>query len=177
MTTFFIADTHFFDKRIIYNCNRPFKNVEEMSDILIENWNKTVKNTDVVWILGDFFRFINNEDDPHDNKERGFNDIVNNLKGEKNLIIGNHDIKSLDFYRSKFNFVSPYPILFNNYFLLSHEPLLLSQTTPYFNLYGHVHNDERFEDTLTSICVSVERINYRPISLEEINDRINRCIF
>lgn len=172
--TFFIADTHFFDKKIIDICNRPFDNVDEMTEKLIDNWNNTVGYNDTVWILGDFFVFSNKNDYPYDSKGRCFSDIVNNLSGKKNLIMGNHDIKSVEFYSSRFNFVSKYPILFESYFLLSHEPLLLSQTTPYFNLYGHIHNDDRFFDTLTSMCVSVERINYSPISFDEVIERINR---
>lgn len=65
-----------------------------------------------------------------------------------------------------FESVSQYPIIYNDFFILSHKPLLLSNTTPYFNLYGHTHNDPRFEDTSTSKCVSVERTNYTPVSLE-----------
>ena len=44
---FFIADTHFGHKEIINFENRPFKNTEEMNEILIQNWNKTVSEKDV----------------------------------------------------------------------------------------------------------------------------------
>ena len=42
-----------------------------------------------------------------------------------------------------------------------------SQGTPYFNFYGHVHNDEKYHDTATTKCVSVERIGYTPLKIKE----------
>lgn len=162
--TFFIADTHFNHERIIPICKRPFSDVEEMNKKLIENWNSVVSDDDIVWVLGDYFYF------PNPIKSYApiaiCRDITNKLNGIKNLIIGNHDTQDIDYYKScGFSFVSPYPILLNNFYLLSHEPLQLSETTPYFNAYGHVHNDEKYKDTETSKCVSVERIDYKPIQL------------
>lgn len=90
-----------------------------------------------------------------------------------------------------FESVSQYPIIYNDFFILSYKPLLLSNTTPYFNLYDYAHNDPIFEDTSTSSrtqfdrveisqrrskCVSVERINYTPISLEKIKLEIDTCV-
>ena len=41
---FFIADTHFDDVNILHYENSPFKTVEEMNGVLIENWNRTVSS-------------------------------------------------------------------------------------------------------------------------------------
>ncbi|MGX7234640.1 hypothetical protein [Enterococcus italicus] len=52
---YFIADTHFFHEAVIGFSNRPFHNVEEMNQKLIENWNNVVKSPrDEIYILGDF---------------------------------------------------------------------------------------------------------------------------
>lgn len=37
--TFFTSDTHFGHANIINLCNRPFKDVNHMNDMLVENWN------------------------------------------------------------------------------------------------------------------------------------------
>lgn len=181
MSTFFIADTHFNHSNIIKYCNRPFISSEDQTNKLIENWNSVVKDEDIVFVLGDFFFFYNPKEYSDDNIHIFINEtkecarILSQLKGHKYLIKGNHDIRSDKcYYETGFEFVSPYPIIYDNFFILSHEPLLLSQTTPYFNLYGHVHNDDRFTDTSTSKCVSVERINYIPISLERIQYEIRK---
>lgn len=149
---FVIADTHFGDENIIRFCNRPFKSVDEMDTTLIELWNETVAKDDNVFVLGDFAVGTAN-----------ISKIAPLLNGHKTLIKGNHDTYSNDYYRQcGFVEASDYPILFNGFYLMSHEPLQLSETTPYFNFYGHIHNDAKFCDNLTSKCVSVERIDYRP---------------
>ena len=160
MKVFVIADTHFGHENIIKYCNRPFSTIGEMDQKLIDNWNQTVSNKDTVLVLGDFGL---------GNKEYVSN-IVKALNGKKILIMGNHDNWSEQTYRDMgFHTVSRFPILYDNFYLLSHAPLVLSETTPYANIYGHVHNDCRYVDTANTRCVSVERIGYRPTLLYEKN--------
>ena len=52
--TFFTSDTHFGHANIINLCNRPFKDVNHMNDMLVENWNSVVSDDDTVFHLGDF---------------------------------------------------------------------------------------------------------------------------
>lgn len=153
MKYFVIADTHFGHQRIIDYCNRPFRSVEDMDKALIKNWNECVSNQDIVIHLGDLFL----------GSREACAALINKLNGRKLLIRGNHDNWSDNFYREiGFEYVSKFPILYENFFLMSHAPLQLSETTPYFNFYGHIHNDEKYHDTATTKCVSVERIGYRP---------------
>lgn len=54
--TFFTSDTHFGHANIINLCNRPFKDVNHMNDMLVENWNSVVSDEetdDSTWI-GEF---------------------------------------------------------------------------------------------------------------------------
>ena len=43
---FFTSDTHFNHVNIIRYCHRPFKDVDEMNEAMIANWDNTVGNDD-----------------------------------------------------------------------------------------------------------------------------------
>lgn len=87
MSIFYIADTHFGHENILKICSRPFESIEAMTDALVENWNGRVKGNDRVFILGDmFYKTVNAEE------------ILKRLKGEKHLILGNHDASWLEEY-------------------------------------------------------------------------------
>ena len=73
---YFISDIHFYHEKIIEYANRPFKDIEEMNNTLIDNWNKKVKLKDEVYILGDF---------SFGNKEQTL-DLLDKLNGRKYLI-------------------------------------------------------------------------------------------
>ena len=156
MSVFVIADTHFGHANIIKYCNRPFKDTEEMDKFIVQEWNKVIKSDDTVFHLGDVG--IGSQD--------YLKSIVSQLNGHKHLICGNHDTYSDEFYRDcGFETVSRFPIIWNNFFIFSHEPLQLTETTPYGNLYGHVHNDVKYTDTENTKCVCVEKLNYTPYKI------------
>ena len=164
MKIYFIADTHFNHKNILEYCNRPFADVEEMNKILVNNWNDTVKHDDIVYMLGDFCM---------GNKQE-IKKFTEKLNGRKFLVMGNHDRYNMRAYM-ELGFEKAYDksVLFDNFIILSHAPLFLPETMPYANIFGHVHNDEKFAGiTKNSFCVSVERIEYKPISDDEIKKRI-----
>ena len=50
----FVSDLHLSHKNIIKYCSRPFDNVNQMNEILIQNWNKKIGVEDRVFVLGDF---------------------------------------------------------------------------------------------------------------------------
>lgn len=166
MAIYFTSDLHLGHSNIIKYCNRPFSDVEEMNEALIENWNKTVDNNDKIFVLGDFA--LGNSDQ-----------IIKwgkSLKGNKMLILGNHDHASKSVYlEAGFKEVSSYPILWDRHFILSHIPLYtaeLHSNMQFCNIYGHVHDKLPYEDTPDHCCICVEQTNYEPISYTEVLARI-----
>lgn len=127
--------------------------------MLVENWNKVVSNEDIVWFLGDLA--LNNIKAAEYAKQ---------LKGRKNMLLGNHDSGSINFYRGLgFQCVSKHPILLKQKFILSHAPLTqLSGIKDLVQIYGHVHGNPNFETyTENSVCACVERHNLAPFEIPE----------
>ena len=48
---FLISDLHLDHYNIIKYCNRPFSSVREMNYLIVNNWNTTVKDNDIVYFL------------------------------------------------------------------------------------------------------------------------------
>lgn len=165
MNTYFIADTHFGDDNIRRYENRPFETAAKMDEVLISKWNIIVSENDEVYILGDFGA---------DGYEK---EILSELKGTKYLIKGNHDVKSNEYYRNAgFKEVYDMPALYKNFWILSHEAIYVNSNMPYANLFGHVHNNPIIKDYSSQhFCVSVERIDYAPISFEEIAKKVKEA--
>ena len=157
-----ISDFHLYHKAIIKYTERPFSSIEEMNHKLIINWNSIVKNDDRVFFLGDFCL-------------AGKEQIIScgqQLKGRKILICGNHDSGSLKtYFEAGFEQISKYPLLLENEYLLSHEPI---KDCKYKNIHGHIHNHPlSFDNPENYFNVSVENINYTPISFEKIKEYFN----
>ena len=51
---FLTSDLHLGHANIIKYCNRPYRDVNEMNEDLINKWNQVIGDTDRVFFLGDF---------------------------------------------------------------------------------------------------------------------------
>ena len=159
--TWFISDTHFGHANILeYERKaRPFENLSEMHEAIIERWNNVVHKFDKVFHLGDFCFGRDNVS------------IAARLNGQKRLIMGNHDVYSAAEYLTYFH--SIHGVMYWNKCVLSHIPLHTSMmdTRTLVNIHGHLHsktmNDERYFN------VSCERNNLTPINADEIWRKIN----
>ena len=130
---FLIADTHFGSEQVRRFENRPFENTQEMDKVMTERWNSVVSPEDTVWHLGDF------------GAEGCEAPILSQLNGNILFVKGNHDVFSNDYYRSVgFREVYDYPVLLREFWLLSHEPLYVSENTPYANIFGHIHQNPMY---------------------------------
>ena len=160
--TWFISDTHFDHANIIGFCARPFFDVNEMNEILVSNWNNTIKKDDQVYFLGDM---------AFGRGSRSKNFWLPHLNGKIEFILGDND-KETD------NTIPSKKLEYKGHkFLLIHEPHKRASDWDGWIIHGHTHNNDVANYPLIShkkmtINVSVELIKYRPISFDEIIDLI-----
>lgn len=81
MASFFTADTHFNHSAVLRFANRPWTSADDMNEGLIEQWNSVVGVKDDIYFLGDF-AFASKQTQ---------RTLIKRLKGQKHLILGNHD--------------------------------------------------------------------------------------
>lgn len=166
MQRFVIADTHLTHEGVCKfngvdgNKLRPFDDVNEMDELIIERWNKKVRPQDKVYMLGDVV--IARKNLPK----------LDRLNGHKVLVKGNHDIFKLDDYLPYFEDIRGSHKL--DEFILTHIPIHPMSIARWAkgNIHGHLHDgrvllpdgsiDKRY------ICVSVEHTDYTPVAMEEI---------
>jgi calcineurin-like phosphoesterase family protein len=164
---FVIADTHWGHKNILSflrddgTPGRPgFSSVEEMDEIMIQNWNSVVKNdNDRVYHLGDvtfdYSKFCN--------------EIAPRLKGQKRLIIGNHDKLKGTKLMDCFKRVEYWASIEDLGICMSHLPMMREQFRGKCtrNVHGHIHH--RSMNSPIHACVSVEWTNCTPVNMEDID--------
>lgn len=158
---FIVSDTHFGHENILNftdnsgNKIRSFYDIHHMNELMVENWNKTVNDGDIVYHLGDVYFGKGHE-------------VLPRLKGRKRLIVGNHDNPKSEHILKHFQKVMVWRMFPEFNFVLSHVPLHHS-TFEYKNLknvHGHIHQNIIDDPRYINVCV--EHTNYTPISIEEI---------
>jgi len=137
-----------------------------MHDTLIANWNTKVTDDDTIYHLGDltFGRFDETKV------------IIDQLRGKKILVKGNHDQRSNTWYIN-LGFSEVFTFLkldYNEYILLlTHKPTTSELFEQFksdntIGCFGHIHNEPILLNSSKFKCVSVERINYTPISIDRL---------
>lgn len=172
---YFTSDLHFYHEKIIRHTQRPFRNADQMNQVLIQKWNDKVSHSDEVYILGDLTM-----------KGAEFaSACLYSLKGRKHLIRGNHDgfVDSPNFNQSLFASVSAYKEITysNTRFILFHYPILEwnGHWKGSIDLHGHQHNHKNYnmENRKKGILrydVGVDANDMAPVSAEEIIDFFNK---
>ena len=184
---FFISDTHFGHANMLKFTNyngermRPFDSIEELDELMIQNWNEMVKPTDKIYHLGDVCYHCKNRDE-----------ILSRLNGDKVLIKGNHDRDQLKWYEKYFRDIRGTSHIDGNY-LLGHFPVHPDSKGRFVRqLHGHIHAQtvmktypvvtlegypdiEREPDPWYRNCC-VEVNNYAPIPFELIKEETEKLI-
>lgn len=138
---YYISDLHIGHANAIKFDNRPFADVNEMNNAIIENWNSRVKSNDTVYILGDFIWA----------KESEWPYFVGPLAGNKVLIRGNHDPRQFSrTVRNMFQDITNLKEIKDDgkHIVMCHYPIPFFRAgfsdTAYM-LYGHVHRTKEYE--------------------------------
>jgi len=171
--TFFTSDLHLGHFNIIKYSNRPFTDIEQMNNTIINNINEVVMPEDDLWILGDFFFGTAA-------KAKDFLQRINcnNL----HFTFGNHDkemrkeeirgfFKSMDEYK-EIKIIDPSTNLPQNICMM-HFPILEWNQSfrGSWMLHGHTHGNMKYPEMLSNhkiIDVGVDRWNYYPVSYTEL---------
>lgn len=148
---------------------RPWSSAEEMDAALIANWNSVVAPDDKVYVFGDT------------TGSKGVKAALRKydlMNGTKILILGNHDDEDTAIYLRHFRKLYGSRVLPARRAVLSHVPWHPGSLKPgWVNVHGHLHSmvvtistgdDERPDPRYFS--VSVERINFTPILLDDAID-------
>lgn len=88
--TYFTSDWHIGHENVVKFSNRPFTDCEHMHKVLINNYNNTVRESDVCYFLGDI-GFCQGDT---------IKNVISQLNGTKVLIRGNHDKRGNQFWYS-----------------------------------------------------------------------------
>lgn len=164
---YYTSDLHLGHKNIIKYENRPFADVEEMNEKLIENWNSVVKPEDTVYHLGDFAIKGANM-----NLDR-IVEIYNRLNGDKYMIVGNHDVPYIDKIADK---LQHKPQLLteikdgDDYVVLCHYPIEDWDCKHHgaMHVHGHIHGRDIISHIPNRFNAGVDVNNYKPVTLEEL---------
>lgn len=193
MTLFFTSDMHFGHQNIIGFCGRPFKDVDHMNSILVNNYNTVVHPNDVVVFVGDVCMGRRDETLP----------ILKRLNGFKILVPGNHDNchnmygdinlekweRSVKQYAQYFDDIIFDDVYLWEDFVVCHFPYG-DQSPDYqgrdFSPYepidlgmpllcGHVHDSWRIRESkrgsfMFNVGVDAPGNDYKPIAFDEIKD-------
>lgn len=186
MTIYFTSDLHFGHRAIInYNPSSRLQfgnTVEEMDNGIITAWNAIVNHEDTIYILGDISF----------HKATRTLEILKSLKGNKILIVGNHDqraVKNPEFCK-QFSEIHQYlEVKFENIkFVMSHYNMANWNGMRYGSimLHGHLHGahnglvDQNCRcmdvgvDATRKIMVSLDEVLSKMLTFQPKDNRYNR---
>lgn len=154
------SDLHFFHKNIINFSERPYADVDEMTENLVANHNEYVEPGDIsIW--GGDVGF---------GGDTRINEVLDRCNGYKILIVGNHDFNKRKLRTLNFDEVH---LIYKIWtpegdFVLTHYPMD-NIAAPYFNIHGHLHAFPKL-DTGHPLQrnINCEGIGYKPINLKDL---------
>jgi calcineurin-like phosphoesterase family protein len=185
---YFTADWHLGHENVLKFCKRPFADLQDMEHTLIQNVNRTLKITDTLWMLGDTFWVMPN------NERR---EILGRLNCRVVLVRGNHDgkIRAMSTNATILDYaivqlgntevsVSHYPLRPSlirqighhlGYRPIRHIAKFPPRMCDLWHLHGHVHSPITHSPAFPGqIHVGVDAWDYKPVSADKILDIIRK---
>lgn len=187
MKYLFTSDWHIAHKHILTFTDRKAANLDEMHHALIANYNKQATDNTIGYFLGDMaFDFAVGKE------------VINQLKGTKILIRGNHDLKPTSMIKMGFDACMEEATILRlgEYIKLSHYPyrseplswwrtkiLRQRQRNVRFNsrravdnggwlLHGHTHSPEKIRNKM--IHVGVDAWDMKPVTEQQLESLIGK---
>jgi len=193
---FFTSDWHVGHAKVLEFDKRPFRDLDHMHSVLINNYNSSVTDNDVCYFLGDVGLA----------KGETVKEVISKLNGTKVLLLGNHDRNTFSMYDHGFDVVLNTAVFYlgEKRISMSHCPLpgikredvtgmkgakegenwhgefkqirfTSHDNTVDFHVHGHIHsgphcNKEVFTDKQMDVGVAANQ--YRPVSLSTIESWI-----
>mgnify|MGYP001596016107 CR=1 FL=1 len=156
---FFIGCTHFGHENMAKK--RGFDSSEQHDELIISNWNKVVDKGDVTYLCGDVTM-----------ESKKFYPLLNELKGMKKVILGNHcmmnNVPELLKYVNGVAGIMKYKSKEYGSFWLTHCPVHPSELDYRVGMNIHAHVHENSIDDKRYINVCCENVDYTPRTLAEL---------
>jgi len=168
VNVWFTSDWHLGHNNIIKHCNRPFSNIKEMNEVIIDNHNSLVKKNDIVYHHGDISFKTNYKYISH---------LMSKFNGVFHVLKGNHDkinilqrLKNDDLIESVQDVLG---IEINGkYIWMSHYPHRSWNRSFHgsWHTYGHCHGT--IKPFGRSFDVGVDCWNYKPLHFDEVVEKM-----
>jgi calcineurin-like phosphoesterase family protein len=170
----FASDYHFHHANVIKYDNRPFKDVDDMNEMLIDTWNHYIAKNDIVFYLGDFCF-----------NRKLLKETVDKLNGRIHYILGNHDNEKDLLKLNRFESVNDYINLMvsdeenpRKYqgIIMMHYPILSWDKAHHGNWHLHGHTHQNLEKVMPDyykykvLDISCNGWDYAPIHYTDIKE-------
>lgn len=182
MLNYFISDTHFSDKNSLKRENRPFKNVEDFDNAVINNINGMVNKDDILWHLGDFVNYNENDNKSWKKSVK----LALRINCKVILVIGNNEERVIKYhFNNDFEKFRDYLISSCGFFDVRHDSFLNINNEKFYlnhypskhkdgytNLFGHLHRISLYKPF--GINMSCDLNHFYPFSEEELFSILDR---
>jgi len=175
MNTFISSDFHILHNAILRYDQRPFSNIEEMNQAILDNHNSVVKPTDNFYFLGDLAH-------GRDATPEKVEDFLRQLNGNKFFIKGNHDKRdTVALYKKYGTYLGHMAEIYvgDQMITLNHYAMRVWNKSHHgsWHLYGHSHGSLPDDPNSLSFDVGINVHNYFPLEFERVKEIMSKKTF